>query len=156
MRQWLRVERSAPTLRGPIPYDHAELELCAPWSLTDAGWIGSTRCCKVGGTRILFLRHRFVTTLSDIRHTLASTSKCANQLTTNNTMTTRRIVSSILIGTLALAIFNGTAQAQSDDALINKLIQKGILTEKEAQDIKKESTSTNLGSASKWKINDAI
>lgn len=48
------------------------------------------------------------------------------------------------------------ARAQSADALINKLVQKGILTEKEAKDVMSETTLTNQVSASKWKINDAI
>jgi hypothetical protein len=52
----------------------------------------------------------------------------------------------------------GGLQAQSDDALINKLVEKGILTDKEAKDLVAETakTPTNLVSASKWKINDAI
>src|SRR5438876_6354425 len=46
--------------------------------------------------------------------------------------------------------------SSSSDALINKLLQKGILTEKEAQELKAESSSTNLISASKWKLNEGI
>ena len=56
--------------------------------------------------------------------------------------------------TLMLCITN--VRAQSADSLINKLLEKGILTEKEAQDLKKEAGQTNLVSASKWRINDAI
>src|SRR5437667_9199379 len=35
MGQWLRAERRAPALRGTVSHIHAELELCAPPSLTD-------------------------------------------------------------------------------------------------------------------------
>ena len=49
-----------------------------------------------------------------------------------------------------------TASAQSADALINKLVQKGILTEKEAKDIMADTIQTNQVSSSKWKISDAI
>ncbi len=49
-----------------------------------------------------------------------------------------------------------SASAQSADALINKLVQKGILTEKEAKDIMADTVQTNQVSATKWKINDAI
>src|SRR5207237_5832375 len=59
----------------------------------------------------------------------------------------------ILFAALAITF---SAQSQTADALINKLIQKGILTEKEAQEVKSEAGSTNLVGASKWKINDAI
>src|SRR5438105_624760 len=51
---------------------------------------------------------------------------------------------------------SSSASSSSSDALINKLLQKGILTEKEAQELKAESASTNLVSASKWKLNEGI
>ncbi len=57
---------------------------------------------------------------------------------------------------LALVCLNAEAQTPSADALINKLVEKGILTDKEAKELIAESTQTNLASASKWKINDAI
>jgi hypothetical protein len=44
----------------------------------------------------------------------------------------------------------------SPDALLNKLVQKGILTEKEAQEVLAESLPTNQVSGSKWKISNAI
>jgi hypothetical protein len=56
----------------------------------------------------------------------------------------------------ASAICAFSAAGQSSDALINKLLQKGILTEKEAQELKNEEISTNLISASKWKLSDGI
>ncbi|MGA2867100.1 MAG: putative porin [Verrucomicrobiota bacterium] len=47
--------------------------------------------------------------------------------------------------------------AQSADALVNKLVEKGILTDKEAKGLITEASQTNhLAGASKWKINDAI
>ncbi|HWV98287.1 MAG TPA: putative porin [Candidatus Acidoferrum sp.] len=64
---------------------------------------------------------------------------------------------------LALAVLScgicaapAPARAQSADALVNKLVQKGILTDKEAKDLMSETVQTNQASASKWKINDAI
>ena len=58
---------------------------------------------------------------------------------------------------MALILCRTNVRAQSTDALINKLLEKGILTQKEAQDLKKEEAGeTNLVSASKWRINDAI
>src|SRR5579864_6526338 len=47
------------------------------------------------------------------------------------------------------------AHAQSAESLINKLVQKGVLTEKEGQDLMSE-TDTNLVSASKWRLNQAF
>jgi hypothetical protein len=63
-----------------------------------------------------------------------------------------------LLATAALvaAPFVPEARTQTADALINKLVEKGILTDKEAKDLIQETTQTNLVSASKWKINDAI
>src|SRR5690349_696523 len=53
--------------------------------------------------------------------------------------------------------FTCLSHGQSADALINKLVEKGILTQKEGQDLLAETApSTNLLSASKWKLNDAI
>ena len=71
-------------------------------------------------------------------------------------MNTREIWKTIAVGALACAVFASNVQAQSEDALINKLLEKGILTQKEAQDLKSEASQTNLVSASKWKLNDAI
>ena len=68
-------------------------------------------------------------------------------------MKTKPCYSFILFAALAITF---SAQSQTADALINKLIQKGILTEKEAQEVKSETVSTNLVGASKWRINDDI
>ncbi len=61
------------------------------------------------------------------------------------------------LGLTALATIAATtpAYSQSAEGLINKLIQKGVLTEKEGKDLMSE-TDTNLVSASKWRLNDAI
>ncbi|HWI57358.1 MAG TPA: putative porin [Bacillota bacterium] len=61
-----------------------------------------------------------------------------------------------LITALASVAWAAQAQTSSADALINKLVEKGILTEKEAKDLAAETIQTNQVSASKWKINDAI
>jgi hypothetical protein len=62
------------------------------------------------------------------------------------------------LGLTALATLAATTQAhsQSAEALINKLVQKGVLTEKEGKDLMTESSDTNLVSASKWRLNEAI
>ncbi len=49
-----------------------------------------------------------------------------------------------------------TAAAQSADALVNKLVDKGILTQAEAEQLKAEATETNAPPKSKWKISEAI
>jgi hypothetical protein len=62
------------------------------------------------------------------------------------------------LGLTALAAVAAVAQAQlqSADALINKLIQKGVLTEKEGKELMAESSEANLVSASKWRLSNAI
>jgi hypothetical protein len=61
------------------------------------------------------------------------------------------------LGITALATLAATshAPAQSADALINKLVQKGLLTEKEGKDLLVE-TDTNLVSASKWRLSEGF
>lgn len=49
-----------------------------------------------------------------------------------------------------------SAGAQSADALVNKLVQKGILTRDEAKELMAEASQTNLVSASKWKLGDSL
>jgi hypothetical protein len=71
-------------------------------------------------------------------------------------MTKQRLNKALIVGALASAMFATKAQSQSADALINKLLEKGVLTEKEAQDLKIESGQTNLVSASKWRLSDSI
>jgi hypothetical protein len=61
------------------------------------------------------------------------------------------------LGLTALATLAATTHApgQSAEALVNKLVQKGVLTEKEGKDLMSE-TDTNLVSASKWRLNQAF
>jgi hypothetical protein len=61
------------------------------------------------------------------------------------------------LGLTALTTLAAAAHAhgQSAEGLINKLIQKGVLTEKEGQELMTE-TDTNLVSASKWRLNEAF
>jgi hypothetical protein len=51
--------------------------------------------------------------------------------------------------------FATTALAQSSDALLNKLVEKGILTTTEAEQLKDESV-TNTASSSKFKLGNSI
>lgn len=62
------------------------------------------------------------------------------------------------IGVSTLATLTAATQApgQSAEALINKLVQKGVLTQKEGQELLTESSDTNLVSASKWRLSEAI
>ena len=67
--------------------------------------------------------------------------------------TTYKLISSTALASLALTAH---AQAQTADALINKLVKKGVLTEQEGQELLAENTTTNVASASKWKLSNAI
>src|SRR5437867_7593749 len=71
-------------------------------------------------------------------------------------MKSKRMLRHLAAGSMALMMCITNVRAQTADALINKLLEKGILTEKEAQDLKKEAGQTNLVSASKWKLSDSI
>lgn len=65
----------------------------------------------------------------------------------------RTLLLSVACGVAAVV----SAQAQSADALIHKLVEKGILSDQEAKDLMAESAATNQpAAASKWKVNDAI
>ncbi len=68
-----------------------------------------------------------------------------------------------LAATLLTASFSAAAQTQTPapppnaaDALINKLVEKGVLTEQEGKDLLVETSTNAPGPASKWKIQDAI
>jgi hypothetical protein len=61
----------------------------------------------------------------------------------------------ILAFALGPLICAGAAPAQTAESLMNKLVQKGLLTDKEAKELMADST-TNAVSASKWKLNNAI
>lgn len=53
-------------------------------------------------------------------------------------------------------VLSASAQAPSAEALINKLVAKGVLTDNEGKELMSEGTQTNQASASKWKLSDAI
>lgn len=53
----------------------------------------------------------------------------------------RTTVHKIVAGILLAGAAGGVAQAQTSDSLLNKLVEKGVLTTKEADDLKKESTT---------------
>jgi Putative porin len=62
-----------------------------------------------------------------------------------------------LAAALAVSACVPQLQAQTSDALINKLVQKGVLTDQEAKDLVNETVQTNnLAGGSKWKIDNAI
>ena len=72
-------------------------------------------------------------------------------------MKANRIQKTLIAAVLASAAGVTSLPAQSADALINKLVQKGVLTEKEAKELLTESVQTNAVPApSKFKIGDAI
>ena len=58
-------------------------------------------------------------------------------------------VKSMAVGGLASVVFCAHAAAQSSDALLNKLVQKGILTEQEAKEMLDESKKESDKAASK-------
>jgi hypothetical protein len=62
----------------------------------------------------------------------------------------------LTITALASMVLSASAQAPSAEALINKLVSKGVLTDSEGKELLTEGTQTNQASASKWKISDAI
>src|SRR5689334_1328293 len=68
----------------------------------------------------------------------------------------KKIYKLIGLGLITPGLLAAKSHAQSADALINKLLEKGILTEKEAKDLKVESLDTNMVSASKWKLSDSL
>jgi hypothetical protein len=53
-------------------------------------------------------------------------------------------------------VLSASAQAPSAEALINKLVAKGVLTDSEGKELLNDGTQTNQVSASKWKLSDAI
>jgi hypothetical protein len=75
---------------------------------------------------------------------------------TTNPMKQTQVCKTFAIGTLSAVLFTISGVSQSADALIKKLLEKGVLTEKEAQDLSNEAGQTNLVNASKWKLSDSI
>lgn len=66
------------------------------------------------------------------------------------------MIAAALTGAVLSASAQNQAQTSTPDALINKLVQKGILTESEGKQLLTESMTTNPPAASKFKINDAF
>ena len=62
---------------------------------------------------------------------------------------------SSVAGAILLAVSPPT-HAQSSDRLLDLLQKKGIVSDKEAAELKAEASQTNAASASKWKLNSAI
>ena len=72
-------------------------------------------------------------------------------------MKSKRIPKTITAAIIASGACATQLYGQSADALINKLVQKGVLTEKEGKELLAEGAQTNSPPAdSKWKIGDAI
>jgi hypothetical protein len=69
--------------------------------------------------------------------------------------TTRTCTALVLVATAAMALA-AAGQTPPADALVNKLVQKGILTESEGKELLTESAQTNQPPASKWKLSDSI
>ena len=73
------------------------------------------------------------------------------------TMSRNPIYRSVIASIIAATACASQAQAQSADSLINKLVQKGVLTEKEGKDLLAEGSLTNRTTeTSRWQINNAI
>jgi hypothetical protein len=62
----------------------------------------------------------------------------------------------LAITALGSMVLSASAQAPSAEALINKLVAKGVLTDSEGKELLNDGTQTNQVSASKWKLSDAI
>ncbi len=61
----------------------------------------------------------------------------------------------LALGLLAV-LTTANARAQNVDALVNKLVERGVLSEKEGKDLLAESSQTNAAAASKWKLSDTF
>ena len=63
----------------------------------------------------------------------------------------------LAIAALAASVLTARGQQTSPtDALVNKLVQKGILTDGEAKELLAETAQTNPPVSSKWILSDAI
>lgn len=67
-----------------------------------------------------------------------------------------RTCAAVSLAALGIALITAAGQTSPSEALVNKLVQKGILTESEAKELMSEGTSTNAAAASKWKLSDSI
>ena len=111
-----------------------------PWIRVDphppAGWIGSAfdgqTCFHFAGN---------VTELSNKRH--ERVTRRPQDISHNQTKTMMRIRkyrwSALAAASLGVMAFTHVASAQSSDALLDKLVEKGILTTKEATDLRQEA-----------------
>src|ERR1043166_676588 len=61
-------------------------------------------------------------------------------------MKPQRVYKTMAAGMLGVVLLSSSAHGQSADALINKLIEKGILTQDEAESLRRESTNNFKGS----------
>ncbi len=68
----------------------------------------------------------------------------------------KRTCQLLVIAALASALTIARGQTPSADALINKLVQKGILTDQEAKDLMSETAPTNPPAAPKWNLSKTI
>ena len=57
---------------------------------------------------------------------------------------------------LSMALVTASGQTPTADALVNKLVQKGILTESEGKELMSEGSSTNAPADSRFKLSDSI
>ena len=72
-------------------------------------------------------------------------------------MTETGTIRALALTVLAATLLTTNGQTPSSaDALINKLVQKGILSESEAKELISETAETNRPSASKWKLSDSV
>src|SRR5205823_1639092 len=65
----------------------------------------------------------------------------ARQPQPTNSMTKKGLTKAIVIGAATSAACAGILNAQSSDALIDKLVEKGILSQEEAKSLRIESTN---------------
>jgi polyhydroxyalkanoate synthesis regulator phasin len=95
-----------------------------------------------GNVQVAGLRENFVTKLSQFRHTVATQSrKPCGEVTQLNQQTMKQIKLTVAGLGVAAAIVAPAPQAnaQATDSLIDKLVQKGVLSEKEARELRDES-----------------
>ena len=60
------------------------------------------------------------------------------------------------LAVLAAALLTANGQTPAAESLVNKLVEKGILTQTEARELMSEAARTNAPPPSKWKISDSI
>ena len=65
-------------------------------------------------------------------------------------MMKNRMAKTLGLGALAGMIAAGTAEAQSSEALLKTLVKKGVITEAEADALRKEATQEPIGAVPEW------